>query len=174
MPKSHKPRRRYIPKRADPDSLTTAVMGAARLEPRERANLVNPMRSAFAHLRQGTGGEPAWCQLADALNVGERLALRGIASDRVPEILAAQQALAELYNRHSTARSWTLRGSEIAALSLALEICEIQLELCSLGELVAAVNAAKEQVSQAVAGNASPRARVLVAGALGNPQLAAP
>jgi hypothetical protein len=73
----------------------------------------------------------------DALNTAEALAQRhGIAPDHIDKIRAGQDALVAVYDRQL--QSWTLRGTEIAALSEALLIWRVQLDFCSRGELAAA------------------------------------
>lgn len=167
MPRSSKPRKRYIPKRVDADPFDLASARAALVPPHVRAQFERPMQASFDLLRRGAGNWSAWCNLADSMNVAERLADLGIASDRKADILQAQAALAALHDRHANSQSWTLRGAEIAALQLATEIHEIQLEFATQGELYEAIATVQRCVQQALAGNVSPRATVCVAGALG-------
>ena len=94
MPRSHRPRKRYIPKRVEIDTIGAAHARASLLPPASRADLVRPMRAALDRLRAGHGDWNAWCAIADCMNVAERLAEAGIASDRTAEFDAAQEALA--------------------------------------------------------------------------------
>jgi hypothetical protein len=169
MGRTAKPRKRYVPKRVDIDATGTAMALATKLAPHQQAELVRPMRAAFERARAGTGGWQAWAGLADAMNVAEQLADAGICSDRMPEILAAQSALSELYARHQQRNSWTLRAAELAALDEGVLMHTIQLEHCTQGELRSAIFAVQRRMSQALAGNASPRALVC-AGQLGAPK----
>lgn len=167
MPRSHKPRKRYIPKRVEIDTMGAAHARASLIPHAERRTLVEPVRGALDRLRRGVGDWGAWCSLADALKVAERLAQLGIASDRQAEFDAAQAALATLHERVQATRSWTLRGEEIKALADGVELHEVQLEVCTQGELAEAITTVKRCVTQALAGNAPKAARVCVAGALG-------
>jgi hypothetical protein len=162
MPRSHRPRKRYVPARVDIDPVETAIALASRLQPFQRASLRRPLRVALERLRTGAGDWPAWCAMADGMNVAEQLALRGIVSDRMAEISAAQAALHALYLRHGERGGWTLRGTELAALRLGRFFHFAQLSYCSQGELRDAIQAVQRKVGAALAGNASPKALVCV------------
>lgn len=167
MPRSHKPRKRYIPKRVELDTMGAAHARASLVPHAERMALVLPVRAALDRLRRGAGDWGAWCSLADALNVAKRLAQLGIASDRAGEFDTAQHALGTLHERVQDTRSWTLRGEEIKALADGVELHEVQLEVCTQGELAEAITTVRRCMAQALAGNAPKAARVCVAGALG-------
>lgn len=166
MPRSHKPRKRYVPKRVEWDPVNATHARASLVPPAEQQALVRPMLAAMDRMRRG-GDWGAWCSLADALNVAERLAHLSIASDRLPEFEAGQDALGAVHQRHEATNSWTLRGDEIRALDTALELHAVQLSLCTQGELAEAITTVKRCVEQALAGNAPRSARVCVAGGLG-------
>jgi hypothetical protein len=164
MPRSHKPRKRYIPKRVEIDTIGLAHARASLLQPAQRRDLVLPMQSAFERLRAGQGTAPDWCNLADAMNVAERLAEINIASDRMPEFNSAQAVLAELHQRAQQRGSYTMRGPEIATLAAAVELHEVQLEVCTQGEAAQAITTVKRCIAAALAGNASPTALICVGG----------
>jgi len=166
MPRSHKPRKRYVPKRVQLDTVGLAHGQASLLQPAQRRDLVLPMLHGFERLRAGQGTGVDWSNLADAMNVAERLAQLSIANDRLPEFLAAQAVLAELHGRAQQRGSYTMRGPEIAALATAVELHEVQLEVCTQGEAAQAITTVQRCVTQALAGNASPAA-LLCHGGLG-------
>lgn len=166
MPRSHRPRKRYVPKRIDHDPVELAISGAALLHASQRASLIDPLRGAFEALRTGRGTQDAWRAMADALNVAEQLAMQGIASDHAELILRAQAALAALHARRQAGGSWTLRAPELDALRDAAEIHEIQLEHATQAETGRAITAARRRVQQALVGNA-PRDAIVCIGALG-------
>ena len=168
MGRTAKPRRAYRPRVIDGNPITLAMSRAAALEDSQRRDLITPVRSALAALRTGTGGMDAWCTLADAANVAEQLCALGIASDRLATIDAAQAALAELHARHAQRGNWTLRAAELLALEEAVVIHGIQLRFASQGEVAEAIKTVQRRVAAALAGNASPKARVCV-GVLGAP-----
>ena len=162
MPASSKPRKAYRPRPVDIDPTQLAIARAALVPQAQRAQLVAPVRRALDGLRTATGGWQAWCGMADAMNVAERLALAGIASDRMPEIQAAQAALQALHARHAATGSWTLRAAELKALDDGAFFHKVQLEHCTQGELHDAIQAVQRRVAQALAGNAPRDARVCV------------
>ena len=167
MPRSHRPRKRYVPKRVEIDPMGAAHARASLLPPAGRLELVLPLRAALDRLRTGKGDWNAWCAIADALNVAERLAEAGIASDRAAEFDAAQEALATLHTRVKDSGCWTLKGAEIRALAEGVEMHEVQLEVCTQGEMADAIFSVQRYVAQALAGNAPRSARICVAGILG-------
>lgn len=164
MGRSHKPRKRYVPKRVDLDPMGLATALASLLQPEQRADLVLPMNAAFLRLRLGQGTHACWANLADAMNVAERLAGLGIANDHAAELQAAHAALASLHARNAEGGTWVMRGTEIAALEVALELHQIQLDHCTQGELAQAITTVQRVMSQALAGNASPRAHICMGG----------
>lgn len=148
------------------DPVNATIARASLVPHSERNELTQAMHRALNALRNGTGHAGHWCNMADAMNVAERLAEAGIANDHAAEFTAAQQALAAVHTRQSNGGSYTLTGPEIHALHTAAELHEVQLELCTQGELFEAIATVQRRVAQALAGNSSPTAIVCVAGAL--------
>lgn len=168
--------KRRQPAALDWDPINTAIARAALLPADEAVKFTAPLTQAAIVLKTGhhdpAAQHAAWCNLADALNVAEQLCALGIAPDRLDIILAGHRALGDLHQRHAQRGCWTLRADEIIALEGtdtvpgALDVCRIQLSLCTQGELADAIAATKERMSQALAGNA-PRDAVVCVGALG-------
>jgi hypothetical protein len=130
-----KPRRDNADAQATPFEI--ALARASALIPEERAALQDDATRAFAAFKAGQGNLEQWRHLVDALNTSEALAQRhNIADNHVALILAGQDALAAVYARQL--KSWTLRGTEIAALADALFIWRVQLDFCSRGEVAQA------------------------------------
>lgn len=167
MGATKKPRKAYRPRRVDVDPVDFTLARTALLNQHQRATLAMPVANALAHLRTCQQPWAAWCSLADAMNVAEQLAHRGIASDRLPEFHAAQQALHDVYHRQQQRNTWALRAAELQALDAAVQLHGIQLRFCSQGELADSIQAVQRNVAQALAGNAPKDARVCV-GQLGN------
>lgn len=114
-----------------------ACARASLLTPAEHTGQAAPSHQAFAAFKAGQGTIEHWRELVDALNISEALAQRHrIAPDHLSTILAGQNALAAVYARQLT--SWTLRGTEIAALTEALFIWRVQLDFVSRGDLLSA------------------------------------
>lgn len=162
MGKSQRPRKAYRPRPVDAAPHELAMARAAALQPSQRQALSQPLQQALDGLRTGTGGWAAWRAMADAMNVAEQLVVRGIASDRMAEIQAAQAALHAVHQRHAQRGTWTLRADELAALTTGAQMHTIQLRFASQGEVADAIRAVQRRVQQALAGNAPRDARVCV------------
>lgn len=164
MPRHHtKPRRKaYRPGRVDFDPMGLAMTMAAKLLPHQVAHIMDIVEANLVAFRTGAGNRAAWADLAARMQVGEALACAGIASDRVQAFVDAQQALADVHQRaHGATQSWTLRGTEIAALDHAVFLHRVQLQHCSQGELEHARQLVLRRGEQALAGNAGRNVTVL-------------
>jgi len=167
MATNRKPRKPHRPRRVDLDPMDMTTARVALLNAKQKATLTTPTHAALSQLRRCVDPWPAWCNLADALNVAEQLALRNIASDRLPEIRQAQQVMHDLYHRQDSRGTWAMHAPELAALDFAVALHVIQLDHCTQGELADSIQAVQRRVAQALAGNAPKDARVCV-GQIGN------
>lgn len=152
MPTSHKPRKRHNPRPVRLDAHLHAIDRVATLLDTQRSDLSSPLQSAFDQFRVGHGSSPAWCTLADALNVGEVLTEAQIGSNLRGHFALAQAALAAVHARQAAGGSWTLKGPEIAVLDDAVWAAQVQLDHCSQGELADAVETVKRRARGALAG----------------------
>lgn len=153
MGRNAKPRKAYRPRPVVADPVEHAIARAGLLHRRQRLDLALPTQASLQAMRTGTGRWPEWRNLADALNVAEALSQDGIASDRLDEIRTAQHALAALHQRVEAGGPWTLRGPELTALQLAVELHGIQLKLASQGEVANAIERVQRRTKGALAGN---------------------
>jgi hypothetical protein len=170
MPRSKKPRKAYRPRPVLDDPTEAVIAMAGLLPQRQRLDLIQPVEQAFDAMRRGVGGWASWCALADAMNVAEALASIGIASDRVPELKAAQAVLHAVHGRVQAGGGWTLRGPEIAQLEFGVDIHRIQGTVCSLGEMARAIQKVKNVATQALAGNAGRGVTVCVGALVDRPR----
>jgi len=146
--------------------LLFAMQRAAKLLPAERAGHLAPIQMAFDAFRRGLGSEAHWRALADAMNLGCELAERHkIASDHLPTFEAGKAALAAVIERQQAGSSWTLRGTEIADIDLAVFIHKVQLDYCSRGEFSATVTTVIARYRGVLAGQVPAGARVFTTGA---------
>ena len=164
MGRTAKPRRAYRPRPVTADTVETAIARAGLLPESSRQALRAPIIAALDGLRTGTGQWPAWCSMADALNVAEQLAADGIASNHAGTIAAAQSVLADLHARLAKGAPWTLRAAELKTLQDAAEIAEIQLEYASQGEVADAIESVKRRVAGALAGSVGADTTVCIGG----------
>ena len=168
------PRKAYRPRFVDADPVGLALTMAAKLLPQQWAEAKAEMQASFDAFRTGCGSNDHWRHLADRLNVAEALAQMHIAGDHADTFERGQAALAAVHQRaHGAAKSWTLRGPELAALDDALFVHGVQLEHCSQGELQAAIGAVQRRVWQALQGNAGAGVLVLSTGGGGGAAVAA-
>lgn len=143
--------------RLDATPMEIAKRRAAKLPPAEVEELFAPMRAAFVAFRAGHGNNFHWRKLVDANNVGAELAAHHrIANDHKGTFAAAEAALAAVAERHAHGGSWTLRGTEIAALDIAVQVHRAQLMHVTHGELGLAVTALKARIQAALRGEHAP------------------
>ena len=141
--------------------INIAASQAARLQADEFEAIYRPKRAAFHDMRAGRGSLAAWNELADAMNLSIALAAMQIASNHAATFQAASEALAELLQRQRQTGRWTLRGPEIAALDLAVQVHRIQLQLCSRGELKQAFDTVIARAQAALRGDHAPGVAVI-------------
>jgi len=137
-----------------------AVHRVAKLSPSQRVDLLAAGRHALEALGRGQGCVVVWQQFADVLNIAEALAELQIADNLADTIAQAQAALASLMDRVRDGRGWTLYAAELVALREGHWLYGVQLDHCSAGEHLRAIEVVRRRISGALAGNASPRTRV--------------
>lgn len=137
-----------------------AVHRASKLSAQQRQELLQPAHAALERLGRGQGSVGVWQQAADVLNIAEALCELRIANNLASTIADAQAAIAALMDRVRAGRGWTLRGPELTALREGVWLYGVQLEHCSAGEHLQAIETVRRRIAGALAGNASPRARV--------------
>lgn len=95
---------------------------------------------ALEATRKGEATKKDIDALIDALNVTEALASMNIGNDWRDEIRAAQDALFALGSRGAQTGKFILRGPELIALNLGMEIHDAQLEACTVNDLERAMD----------------------------------
>jgi hypothetical protein len=139
-------RSKYKPKGVRLDNMAWVQSGLRRVdEVSESATIKIRNHDAMNTLRLGTATKVEIDVLINALNVSEALAHNGVGSDWMPELRTAQDALYTLAKRGLTSR-FIVRGEELKALNLAMEIHDAQLEAVTVKQLEAAINFVNETV----------------------------
>lgn len=156
MPSNSAPRKAYRPRSIDPDPMGLAMTQVALLLPQQKDPLIATCKEAIHRMQFGGADQKDWGALADSLNVAEMLCTMAIASDHLETFANGLQALANVWLRHKTNHSWTLRGPELTAIDDALFVHYIQLNHCSQGEMAKALAAVRRKSQQARAGNVGP------------------
>jgi hypothetical protein len=100
---------------------------------------------AMNTLRLGSATKVEIDAIISALNIAEALARRGVGSDWLPELRIAQDALLTLARRGLKSR-FIVRGDELTALNLAMEIHDAQLEAVTVKQLETAMGDVIETV----------------------------
>ena len=111
----------------------------------ESATIKIRNHDAMNTLRLGQATKMEIDVIIGALNIAEALARQGVGSDWMPELRVAQDALYTLAKRGLTSR-FIVRGDELTALNLAMEIHDAQLATVTVKQLEAAMNFVNETV----------------------------
>jgi hypothetical protein len=111
----------------------------------ESATIKIRNHDAMNTLRLGQATKMEIDVIIGALNIAEALARQGVGSDWMPELREAQDALYTLAKRGLTSR-FIVRGDELTALNLAMEIHDAQLATVTVKQLEAAMNFVNETV----------------------------
>jgi hypothetical protein len=157
MPRSARPRKPYRPRVRDYDPVSLAINRAALFSDQERADRWAPARAALDALRQGKGSPDHWRALADALHIAEALMELRIGNNLVNDIDTAICYLAALQSRVQAGRGWTLFAHELVSLDYAVDVYGAQLQVCSTGEHLQAVERVKRRMRAATSHPAGQR-----------------
>ena len=139
-------RSKYKPKGVRLDNMAWVQSGLRRVEDvSASATIKIRNHDAMNTLRLGNATKAEIDIIIAALNIAEALARQGVGSDWLPELRAAQDALLTLARRGLTSR-FVVRGEELTALNLAMEIHDAQLETVTVKQLEAAMEFVAETV----------------------------
>ena len=137
---------KYKPKGVRLDNMAWVQSGLRRVEDvSASATIKIRNHDAMNTLRLGNATKAEIDIIIAALNIAEALARRGVGSDWLPELRAAQDALLTLARRGLTSR-FIVRADELTALNLAMEIHDAQLEAVTVKQLETAMNDVTETV----------------------------
>jgi hypothetical protein len=139
-------RSKYKPKGVRLDNMAWVQSGLRRVEDvSASATIKIRNHDAMNTLRLGNATKAEIDIIIAALNIAEALARRGVGSDWLPELRAAQDALLTLARRGLTSR-FIVRADELTALNLAMEIHDAQLEAVTVKQLETAMDFVAETV----------------------------
>lgn len=141
MAANKKPRKAYRPKPVRIDPLGYVLTG---LKPvgevgDELVMLRIKNHGALAALTQGKASNEEFNMLISALNVTEALMLQDMGARWMPYLKAGQEALKAVGARYKQIKRFVLRGEEMAALNLAMEVHDAQLEICTVAQIERAI-----------------------------------
>lgn len=139
-------RSKYKPKGVRLDNMTWVQASLMRVEDMSASTTLKICNhDAMNTLRLGNATKADIDVIINALNIAEALARLGVGSDWMTELRAAQDALFTLARRGLTSR-FIVRGDELTALNLAMEIHDAQLETVTVRQLEEAMNFVNEMV----------------------------
>jgi hypothetical protein len=139
-------RSKYKPKGVRLDNMAWVQSGLRRVEDvSASATIKIRNHDAMNTLRLGNATKAEIDIIIAALNIAEALARRGVGSDWLTELRAAQDALLTLARRGLTSR-FIVRADELTALNLAMEIHDAQLEAVTVKQLETAMEFVAETV----------------------------
>jgi hypothetical protein len=141
-------RSKYRPKGVIRDTMTWVQAGMKKVDGISAGNTLKIRNyDAMNSLRLGSATRREIDAIIDAMNVAEALCKRGRGEDWLPEIQAAQDNLLELARRGvANDMRFIVRGEELKALNLGMEIHDAQLEAVTVRELELAMQDVMENL----------------------------
>lgn len=142
MAQSKKPRKKYKPKGVIVDTMTWVRAGLKKVD-QIGAGTTLKIRNydAMNNLRMGLATRRDIDGIVDAMNVAEALCRRGVGGDWLDEINDAQDKLLTLARRGvANGFRFIVRGEELIALNLAMEVHDAQLATVTVKQLETAIN----------------------------------
>lgn len=135
-------RSKYRPKPIIPDTMTWVRAGMKKVDAISAGTTLKIRNyDAMDLLRKGQATRREIDALIDAMNVAEALANRGCGNDWAAEIRTAQDSLLTLARRGvANDMRFIVKGEELKALNLGMEIHTAQLEAVTVKELETAMN----------------------------------
>jgi hypothetical protein len=141
-------RSKYRPKPIIADTMTWVRAGMKRVdEVSASATIKIRNHDAMNTLRLGAASRQQIDTIIDAMNIAEALAKRGFGSDWLPELQDAQDKLLGLARRGvANDFRFIVRGDELTALNMAMEIHDAQLEAVTVKQLETAMHDVMENL----------------------------
>ena len=132
---------KYRPRGVIRDPIAYAIKGVQRVASLpEGTDLMIKNHSALESIRTGAADRGDLDVLISALNITEALAMLRIGEEWRSEIRAAQDALFAVGSRGAETGKFILRGPELTALNVGMEIHDAQLQACTVSELERAMS----------------------------------
>ena len=141
MAANKKPRKAYRPKPVRIDPVGYVLTGLKPLDQvgDELVMLRIKNHGALAAMTQGRATNEDFNMLISALNVTEALMLQDMGTPWLPQLKAGQEALKAVGARYKQIKRFVLRGEEMAALNLAMEVHDAQLGICTVAQIEQAI-----------------------------------
>lgn len=153
MSKNAKPRKKYAPRPRLKDPLNYVLRGYLPLSSAETAmqTIKGKTHGSLFNLVNGMGSDTDIKALSEAFVIAQAFCDQSIGADLTPELSAAKEALLALGTRARATGRFTLRGPELTALNLGVEVYDAQLEVATLEEFEKAAEAAAKELRKELA-----------------------
>lgn len=139
MSANKKPRKKYKPKGVIRDPVNFVVAGSRPASEEIQLDTKILYHSAMTQMVQGNGKKDDWQTLANAMNVGLILCEMGYGQEFVPDLVKAQGAMVLVKQRFRATGKMGLRGEEMQAINVALDLHDQQLALTPIRDIERAV-----------------------------------
>jgi hypothetical protein len=149
MPKSKSRGKRYTPKGIRPNVLEWTMAGAHLQSDQKRLDLFTPVAGAVDALREGRASMEQWYVIDNGLRLSEALIELDIGNNLAPQIAAGRRALDAVGERIRKTGSSTCHALELRLIQEATDLYEVQLGLCTQGEMSRAVQRVRNIITSA-------------------------
>jgi hypothetical protein len=131
--------KKYRPREIKANAIDWAIAGVHTFPVETQRDIMRQPMKSFDLLRQGKANRDDWNQICQALNVGEALCEFNIANDHIDDFHRGHEALHQVALRMLSGKSSTCYAHELAAITEALEMHNIQLQFCTQAEFSRAI-----------------------------------
>jgi hypothetical protein len=139
MAQSKRPRKAYRPKPINPSALVDALASRQPMERGKQQDVSIVAHQAMRALVSGEGTEFDVEHLAVATNLSMLLTELGVGREYLAVAIAGQEAVVRCRARAERTGKWGLDGPAIAAIDLALELHDQQVEIATQAQMSAAI-----------------------------------
>lgn len=142
-------RSKYRPRKVFSDPVAWVINGFKPMsESGEAVSLKIKNHSALSDITQGQGDKNKVDVLIAAMNMAEALHIvnPALGKEYAPEIKAAQDAIYNMAKRGVAKGRFVFTGPEMQAMNTGMEVHDAQLDVCTIGELEAAIKYVYEAI----------------------------
>ena len=142
-------RSKYRPRQVFSDPVAWVINGFKPMsESGEAVSLKIKNHSALSDITQGQGNRDKVDVLIAAMNMAEALHIvnPALGKEYAPEIKAAQDAIYNMAKRGVAKGRFVFTGPEMQAMNTGMEVHDAQLDVCTIGELEAAIKYVYEAI----------------------------
>ena len=142
-------RSKYKPRKIFSDPVAWVINGFKPMsESGEAVSLKIKNHSALSDITQGQGDKNKVDVLIAAMNMAEALHIvnPALGKEYAPEIKAAQDAIYNMAKRGVSKGRFVFTGPEMQAMNTGMEVHDAQLDVCTIGELEAAIKYVYEAI----------------------------